>query len=52
MIVGDMIIIEGLPPPDWNGGMLEYVFGFVPPDLNSLPEIHGRLSRAYLSPAQ
>ena len=24
MIVGDMIIIEGLPPPDWNGGMLEY----------------------------
>jgi hypothetical protein len=31
---------------------LEYVFGFVPPDVNSLPEIHGRLSRAYLSPAQ
>jgi hypothetical protein len=29
---------------------LEYVFGFVPPDVNSLPEIHGRLSRAYLSP--
>lgn len=30
---------------------LEYVFGFVPPDVNSLPEIHGRLSRAYLSQA-
>ena len=29
---------------------LEYVFGFVPPDVNSLPEIHGRLSRAYLLP--
>lgn len=28
---------------------LEYVFGFVPPDVNSLPEIQGRLSRAYLS---
>jgi hypothetical protein len=28
---------------------LEYVFGFVPPDVNCLPEIHGRLSRAYLS---
>jgi hypothetical protein len=31
---------------------LDYVFGFVPPDLNSLPEIYGRLSKAYLSPAQ
>ena len=28
---------------------LDYVFGFVPPDLNSLPEIHGSLSRSYLS---
>jgi hypothetical protein len=28
---------------------LDYVFGFVPPDLNSLPEIHGRLSLAYLN---
>ena len=28
---------------------LDYVFGFVPPDLNSLPEIHGSLSRAYLN---
>lgn len=28
---------------------LGYVFGFVPPDLNSLPEIHGRLSLAYLN---
>ncbi len=28
---------------------LDYVFGFVPPEVNSLPEIHGRLSRAYLS---
>jgi len=28
---------------------LDYVFGFVPPDLNSLPEIHGSLSRSYLN---
>jgi hypothetical protein len=28
---------------------LDYVFGFVPPDLNSLPEIHGSLSSAYLN---
>jgi hypothetical protein len=28
---------------------LDYVFGFVPPDLNSLPEIHGRIGREYLS---
>lgn len=28
---------------------LDYVFGFVPPELQSLPEIHGRLSRAYLN---
>jgi hypothetical protein len=28
---------------------LDYVFGFVSPDLNSLPEIHGSLSRAYLN---
>ncbi len=28
---------------------LDYVFGFVPPDVNSLPEIHGSLNRAYLS---
>ena len=28
---------------------LDYVFGFVPPDLNSLSEIHGSLSRAYLN---
>jgi hypothetical protein len=28
---------------------LDSVFGFVPPDLNSLPEIHGRLSEAYLN---
>jgi hypothetical protein len=27
---------------------LNYVFGFAPPDLNSLPEIHGSLSKAYL----
>jgi hypothetical protein len=25
---------------------LDYVFGFVPPDLKTLPEIHGRLSRS------
>jgi hypothetical protein len=28
---------------------LDCVFGFVPPDLNSLPEIHGSLSRSYLN---
>jgi hypothetical protein len=28
---------------------LDDVFDFVPPDLNSLPEIHGSLSRAYLN---
>ena len=28
---------------------LNYVFGFAPPDLNSLPEIHGSLSKAYLT---
>ena len=28
---------------------LETVFGFVPPDIDTLPEIHGRLSRAYIS---
>jgi hypothetical protein len=27
---------------------MDDVFGFVPPDLNSLPEVRGRLSRAYL----
>jgi len=31
---------------------LDYVFGFVQPDLNSLPEIHGSLSKAYLAPAK
>jgi len=30
---------------------LDCVFGFVPPDLNSLSEIHGSLSRAYLNNA-
>ena len=28
---------------------LDYVFGFVPPALHSLPEIHGRLSKEYLN---
>jgi hypothetical protein len=28
---------------------LNYVFGFSPPDMDSLPEIRGRLSRAYLN---
>jgi len=28
---------------------LKYVFGFSPPDIHSLPEVQGRLSRAYLS---
>jgi len=28
---------------------LEDVFGFVPPDMSCLPEIHGQLSRAYLN---
>jgi hypothetical protein len=28
---------------------MDDVFGFVPPDLNSLPEFRGRLSRAYLN---
>jgi len=28
---------------------LDYVFGFVPPDLSSLSKIHGSLSRAYLN---
>lgn len=28
---------------------LDYVFGFAPPDFDSLPEIHGNLSRAYLN---
>jgi hypothetical protein len=28
---------------------LDNVFGFVPPDPNSLPEIHGSLSKSYLS---
>ena len=28
---------------------LKYVFGFSPPDINSLPEIRGQLSRAYLN---
>ena len=28
---------------------LKYVFGFTPPDVHSLPEIRGQLSRAYLS---
>jgi hypothetical protein len=32
-----------------TAAFLDYVFGFVPPDLSSLPEIHGRLSKAYLS---
>ena len=32
-----------------TAAFLDTVFGFVPPDLNSLPEIHGRLSRAYLN---
>jgi len=32
-----------------TAAFLEDVFGFVPPDLNSLPQIHGRLSKAYLS---
>jgi hypothetical protein len=31
---------------------LDDVFGFVPPDPSSLPEIHGSLSRAYLSAAK
>jgi hypothetical protein len=30
---------------------LDGVFGFVPPDLNSLPEVYGRLSRRYLNNA-
>ncbi len=29
---------------------LKRVFDFEPPDMHSLPEIHGRLSRSYLSP--
>jgi hypothetical protein len=28
---------------------LKYIFGFSPPDINSLPEIRGQLSRAYLN---
>ena len=28
---------------------LETVFGFVPPDIDTLPEIHGRLGREYLT---
>jgi hypothetical protein len=32
-----------------TAAFLEYVFDFLPPDLNSLPEIQGRLSRAYLN---
>jgi hypothetical protein len=28
---------------------LKYVFGFTPPDIHSLPEIRGQLSRAYLN---
>jgi hypothetical protein len=31
---------------------LNYVFGFSPPDFDSLPEIRGHLRRAYHSPAQ
>jgi hypothetical protein len=31
---------------------LNYVFGFSPPDFDSLPEIRGNLSRAYHSPGQ
>jgi hypothetical protein len=31
-----------------TAAFLNYVFGFAPPDLNSLPEIHGSLSKAYL----
>lgn len=34
-----------------TAAFLEYVFGFVPPDMNLLPEIHGRLNRAYLDNA-
>ena len=34
-----------------TAAFLDDVFGFAPPDLNSLPEIHGRLSRAYLNNA-
>jgi hypothetical protein len=30
---------------------LDGVFGFVPPDINSLPEVHGLLSKAYLNNA-
>ena len=30
-------------------GFLKRVFDFEPPDMYSLPEIHGRLSRSYLS---
>ena len=32
-------------------GFLKQVFGFEPPDMHSLPEIHGRLGRFYLSRA-
>jgi hypothetical protein len=32
-------------------GFLKRVFDFEPPDMHSLPEIHGRLDASYLSPA-
>jgi hypothetical protein len=32
-----------------TAAFLDTVFDFVPPDLSSLPEIHGRLSKFYLS---
>ena len=35
-----------------TAAFLHDVFSFVPPDLNSLPEIHGSLSKAYLAPAK
>ncbi|MEJ2728782.1 MAG: CoA pyrophosphatase [Deltaproteobacteria bacterium] len=34
-----------------TAAFLDGVFGFVPPDLNSLPEVYGRLSRTYLNNA-
>lgn len=34
-----------------TAAFLDGVFGFVPPDINSLPEVHGRLSKAYLNNA-
>ena len=32
-------------------GFLKQVFGFQPPDMHSVPEIHGRLGKSYLSSA-